>query len=324
MCARLCYLYRLAGGILKRRGVALVVLGSLLWGTDSLFRRPLSRGLSPVTIVYLEHLVLSLVVLPWVVRARAEIARLEPRAWLSILFVAAGGSVFATSLFTYAIKYGNPSVTVLLQKTQPLWAILLARAVLSERPGGGFWHWVAPAIAGACFVSVPDWRNGLYFDLRQPLALAAALGAAALWGASTVLGRYATARVSTVPLTALRFLLALPILVVLYWLQPALERRLPSSPADAGMLVAMALGPGLAALLLYYRGLRSTIAPVASIAELAFPLTAVALNWIFLDIRLTPAQLAGGVLLLVSVTGLGYFGSGAERPEAPQGGPSIE
>ncbi|PYV12565.1 MAG: hypothetical protein DMG07_16870 [Acidobacteria bacterium] len=161
-------------------------------------------------------------------------------------------------------------------------------------------------------------------SLLRPAAAACPCGAAALWGVSTVLGRYATARVSTFPLTALRFLLALPILVVLYRLQPALERRLPSTPAEAGMLVAMALGPGLAALLLYYRGLRSTIAPVASIAELAFPLTAVALNWIFLDIRLTPAQLAGGVLLLVSVTGLGYFGSGAERPEAPQGGPSIE
>ena len=42
----------------------------MLWGTDSLFRRPLTRTLSPITIVYLEHCILAIVVLPAVINAR--------------------------------------------------------------------------------------------------------------------------------------------------------------------------------------------------------------------------------------------------------------
>ena len=64
----------------------------------------------------------------------------------------------------------------------------------------------------------------------------------------------------------------------------------------------MALIPGLAALLLYYAGLRSTKASLASIGELAFPVTAVIANWLLLDIRLTPSQLLGGIILVTSVT----------------------
>jgi drug/metabolite transporter (DMT)-like permease len=180
--------------------------------------------------------------------------------------------------------------------------------MLGESPGGRFWYWVPPALAGAYLVSAPDWRSGLRLDPRQPLPPAAALVAAALWAACTVLGRYASGRVSPVALTGLRFLLALPLLAILYALQSPVDRRLPSTASEVVLLVAMALGPGLLALLLYYRGLQSTIAPMASVAELAFPLTAVLTNWIFLDVRLSGLQLAGGALLVLSITALGYFG----------------
>jgi len=292
----------------KKNAVLLVMVASLLWGTDSLFRRPLSRDLSPITVVFLEHLVLAAVALPVVIQARKEIRGLPARVWGSLVFIAAGGSVFATSLFTYAIKYGNPSVAALLQKTQPLITIGLARAMLGESPGRQFWYWVPPALAGAYLVSAPDWRAGIRLDPHQPLPPAAALVAASLWATCTVLGRYASGRVSPVPLTGLRFLLALPLLAVIYALQSPADRRLPESASEVALLVAMALGPGLLALILYYRGLRSTIAPIASVAELAFPLTAVLTNWAFLDIRLAPLQLTGGALLVLSITALGYFG----------------
>jgi drug/metabolite transporter (DMT)-like permease len=293
---------------LARNSILLVILGALLWGTDSLFRRPLSRGLSPVTIVFLEHVILALVVLAVVVRGRTELRLLGRREWAALLVIAVGGSVLATSLFTYAIKYGNPSVTVLLQKTQPLFAIALARVVLNERPARRFWYWLAPALAGASLLSIPGGRTGLHFDVEQPAPLAAALGAAWLWGSCTVFGRFVVGRMSSVLLTSLRFVLALPVLALMYGLQPAESQTLPASASDVATLVGMALIPGLAALLLYYRGLRHTIASVASLGELAFPVTAVATNWFFLDVRLSGTQLLGAVLLLAAFVGLSRLG----------------
>ncbi len=300
----------------------------MLWGTDSLFRLPLSQHLSPVTIVFLEHVVLSAVVLPVLILGRREILGLKRREWVALSFIAVGGSVAATSLFTYSIKYGNPSVTVLLQKSQPLFTVLLARALLGERPGRRYWACLLPALTGGYLLSAPDWREGLAFAPGHAVSVCAAVGAALLWGASTVFGRYVVTRLPVLILTGLRFAVALPVLAALYAVQPAGARELPAGAGAMAALAGMALIPGLAALALYYRGLRSTSASLASIGELAFPLTAVTANWLLLGIKLTPSQLLGAALLVASVTiitqpearGPGTAGVPADR-ESP--GPMV-
>jgi drug/metabolite transporter (DMT)-like permease len=243
-------------------------------------------------------------VLPAIVGSRRKIIGLSPREWICLVFIALGGSVAATSLFTFSIKHGNPSVTVLLQKTQPLFTLLLARWFLQERPGVWFWRLLVPSLCGAYMVSVPEWRSGFAINPDEPGSLIAALGAASLWGASTVFGRYLIARLSVIVLTSLRFFIALPALTALFWLQNAEQKSLPADFWAGASLTAMALIPGLAALLLYYAGLRSTKASLASIGELAFPVTAVITNWFLLDIRLTLPQLVGGIILVTSVTAL--------------------
>ncbi len=289
---------------MKKYPILLVILGSILWGTDSLFRRPLTQTLSPVTIVFLEHCILVLVMLPILLKSKSALVRLTGRDWISLFFIAIGGSVAATSLFTYSIKLGNPSVTVLLQKTQPFFTLVLARWLLKEKPGRWFWIWLPPAVAGAYLISSPDWRAGFTIDPQQPLSILAALGAACLWGSSTVFGRHIVSRMPVPALTGMRFLIALPVLAVLFAWQPAALRLLPDSTLSAGSVLAMALIPGLAALALYYRGLQATPASLAAVGEMAFPLTAIAANRLILGISLSPSQFLGGFILVISVTAL--------------------
>ena len=298
---------------MKKYPALLVVFGSALWGTDALFRRPLTGTLSPLTIVLLEHAILALVLFPVLVSCRRELAGLTGRDYAVLAFIALGGSVAATSLFTYAMKYGNPSVVILLQKTQPLFTVLLARFALGERPARTFWLWFAAALGGAYLTSNLDLRQDLRLGPGHPLIIVSALGAAALWGSATVCGRHMVARVSIQFLTALRVALALPVLLVLFLLQPAAQRTMPSGPASIGNLAAMALIAGLAALLLYYKGLQATSASVASVCELAFPLTAVALNWLVLDVRLSAVQFLGSVVLITAVTVLALQNAREQR-----------
>jgi drug/metabolite transporter (DMT)-like permease len=292
---------------LTRCAALLVMLGSALWATDAIFRRPLTGVLSPVTIVLLEHCVLAVVMLPVVWRSRREFLSLKGREYASLLFIALGGSVAATILFTFAVKYGNPSVAILLQKSQPLFTVLLARFVLGERPARWFWPCLATAIGGAYLMSAPDKNTGLPPDSGHPMIVLCAIGAAGLWGSATVCGRYLVSKVSTAFLTALRFLFALPALLILYWLQPTAQRGLPSEFSSLFAIVGMALIPGLLALLIYYKGLQSTTASIASICELAFPITAVAVNWLILDVRLSGVQLFGSAILIASVTALAWM-----------------
>src|SRR3954447_1868395 len=103
-------------------GVALVAAGAALWGIDGVLRQPLvdfeSPGAwSPYTIVLYEHIILTLLVAPFLVRHIGGLRRLDAAGWASALVIAWGGSALATLAFTKAFAYGNPSVVVLQQKT---------------------------------------------------------------------------------------------------------------------------------------------------------------------------------------------------------------
>ena len=100
---------------------------------------------------------------------------------------------------------------------------------------------------------------------------------------------------------ALRFSLALPFLAVIAIPEHALLPAHSAGASDWMRLVVLALGSGLLAMMLYYRGLRTTPAPIATIAELAFPATALVVNYIWLDATINGWQMAGFVLLWATI-----------------------
>ncbi|HEX2186734.1 MAG TPA: DMT family transporter, partial [Chloroflexota bacterium] len=131
----------------------------------------------------------------------------------------------------------------------------------------------------------------------RPLGAAYTLGAAALWGAGTVLGRFLLAKIASPVMTALRFATALPALGVL----AALSGWGVPGPGALPPLLALSLVAGAGGILLYYRGLRDTPASVATLCELSFPITAIILNAIVLGTPVTPNQVVGILLLWGSI-----------------------
>jgi drug/metabolite transporter (DMT)-like permease len=71
---------------------------------------------------------------------------------------------------------------------------------------------------------------------------------------------------------------------------------LRASLHDELFIALLALVTGLVALLLYYWGLQRTTASVASIAELAFPVVAIAVGYVAFDATLTSTQFLGVAL----------------------------
>ena len=272
-----------------------VALGASLWGVDTVLRLPLTAAFSSIQIVLIEHLILSLILLPTWWRARRG---LSLRQWAAVLGIAWGGSALGSVLFTSAVRFGNPTTAVLLQKTQPVVAILLARAVLGERLRPRLWFWLAVALGAAYLVSFGATPPAALFG-HFPRASLYALGAAALWGGSTVLGRFALREIPFPHLTALRIVTAAPLLAVLVSIQP--DPWPVPTPVQMLMLLALAFIPGLAALLLYYHGLRHTKASHAAIAELSFPATAALLNWTLFGTGVTAVQIGGFGLLWAAI-----------------------
>ncbi|MBA2712234.1 MAG: DMT family transporter [Rubrobacteraceae bacterium] len=303
--------------------VLLVAVGAAMWGTDAVLRVPLLEVASPSQIVLLEHLVLLLYSVPAVVLGWRFFRGLGAAQWVALLVIGWGGSAIATLLFTTAFAVGNPTVVILLQKTQPLFAIALAGILLRERLGWAYWPCFAVAMVGAYMISFGDLGPFGALGSAELLTAALALGAAILWGSSTVLGRLVLKDVPFYALTGARLLLAAPLLAAIVVVQDfsILVDQDPAGglgaafAAEPGRVVLLALVPGLLALLLYYRGLAGTRASYATLAELAFPATAVVLNWTFLGFGVSANQLVGFVLLWGAVFVLGYLNAKAPAPD---------
>ena len=281
----------------------LVACAALLWGLDVLLRpQALSAGWSPARLVLGEHVLLTLAFAGSLWHGRQTLLSLSRPQWGVLLALAWGGSALATWLYTQAFTLGSPLTAVLLQKTQPVFALLLAGVVLGERRGPTFWVWCALALTGAGLVTGITTLPSVH-DVQAQQA-ACALGAAALWGAATVAGRALSPVLPPQLLTGARFALAVPALALLT-LVPARPYPVTHSPAHAAVFLALVvLVPGLLGMSLYYKGLQNTPASVATLAELCYPLSSLVLGVLVLHTPITAWQMAGLGLLLVSVVRL--------------------
>jgi drug/metabolite transporter (DMT)-like permease len=279
-------------------GVAAVAVAAGLWGTDALLRRPLAHSTQAATIVLGEHVVLVLVLLPVVAAALPALWRAGPRFVAAAVVVGAGSSALATILFTQAFVQGDPVTPVVMQKLQPLIAVSLAAAVLGERPRPRFGLFLVGGLAGAWLMAFP---SPFDVSLHGHAPALYALAAAGLWALGTVLGRFLSRKLPFEQVTAARFAFGLPaaLAAVLVLGAPA-----TASWHDEVFIAVLALVTGLVALLLYYYGLRRTTASVASVAELSFPVVAIAVGYLAFDATLTGSQLAGVVLTSLVVLGL--------------------
>jgi drug/metabolite transporter (DMT)-like permease len=265
---------------LDRVSLPLVAIGAMLWASDVFFRTGLvRRGLSSSEIVFAEDLLITLAFVPFSMRIWRDLRDHSVLTSLALLAIGVGPQALATVLFTQsitiALQSGAVSETYLLQQVQPLIAVALAWLVLKERRRAYFWPLAALGIAAVYMVVFADAPLQPFSDLERGRLLAAvcALGAALLWASGTVLGRYALRDVSFVTTAGLRFAVALPVLLIIMLVSSGTSAFGAYQASDFPDLVGLAVLPGLAAILLYYRALRSTPASLATLAETAQPLT---------------------------------------------------
>lgn len=314
---------RMAAPLLRWRaslpGVVLVAIGAGLWGTDALFRRGLAFELPAATVVFWEHLIIVVMIMPLVRRFFRNRPTLDLRDLFALLVVGVGASAVATMLFTQAFTYGDPTTPLLLQKVQPVIAVLGASLLLGERLLPRYGLFFLLAVGSAYLISFSNPTNVGVNELAPALL---AIGAAALWGLGTVLGRHLTAKIEPNQLVALRFTIGLPAsAVVVIWHGEA-SAVAGIGIADFATLVALALVPGLAALAVYYRGLAGTPASAATLAELAFPLTAILIGWSIFDTVPSGSQWMGIAVLaftLVLMSRAAHKAPGALGVQVPAG-----
>ncbi len=281
-----------------------VIIAASLWGVDGIVLRPSLFSLPVSLVVFVESTIVAFLLSPYFIRQLPSLKNLKKKDWLAFFLVALLGGAIGTMAITKALFYVNfvnLSVVILLQKLQPVFAITLAAVFLKEKLPARFFFWAVLAILGAYFMTfgtkLPDFEAGDKTTIAAMFALLAAFS----FSSSTVLSKRALRNVSFEMGTYLRFLLSAFIMFALVISLGDIQSIAAITTKQAVIFLIIAFTTGGAAIFLYYYGLKRITASVAAICELAFPLTAVILEYFIRGNILGPVQWIGAIVLLVSI-----------------------
>lgn len=276
-----------------------ILLAAVMWAGDGFLRRSLYVLPSEV-IVFCEHVIGSLILLPFVYKQMLsqKMTRFDFK-WLFLVSLFSG--LLGTLWFTQAlakVNFISVSVVYLIQKLQPIFAILSARIILKEKLHSHFWIWATLALIFGYFITFPlgkvNWDTGSGTAWAGVLAL----GAAVAWGSSTAVSKKLLVDRSYEWVLGWRFLLTTFLSGLLVVFSQKSSSLFNLQLNHIYYFVMIAVSTGMLATLFYYRGLKSTKVQVTTILELVFPALVVLVDGYINEQWLHPSQYLSAVVLL--------------------------
>ncbi|HLD27632.1 MAG TPA: DMT family transporter [Patescibacteria group bacterium] len=301
---------------MKKLAPLFIVIAAALWGIDGIILRPALYSLPVPLVVMVEHVLAFLIMLPFLILEIRQLKKLSPKDWGAFAWVAIFGGAIGTMAITKALFYVNfvnLSIVILLQKLQPVFALLLAWLILKEKLPKKFFAWAAAAVVAAYFVTfggrLPQLNTG---DLTLAAALFSLLAAFA-FGSSTVFSKRAIQKINFRVGTYLRFGLTSLIMFLIVLSAGELSAVGQITLKQLWYFIIIVFSSGGAAIFLYYYGLKRVKASVSTICELAFPLTAIVLEYLIRGNVLSWVQWAGAVVLLYAIYKVASINEGREK-----------
>lgn len=290
----------------KLLGVLLVCFAATLWGLDGVVLTPRLMPLGVPFAILLIHLIPFIGMQPFLWKSYRKLFSMKREGWISLILVALFGGLIGSLAMVKAlfmVNFTNLSMVILLQKLQPIFAILLAALILKERITKQFIGYTLIALIGAYLLT---------FGLAMPVGASLTAGvyaliAAASFGSATVFGKKLLNTLSFTDATYGRF--GLTTIFAFIWLL-ILGSGFPFSQLFVennwimptwAILLTIAATTGGGAIFLYYYGLTRIKATTSTICELCLPLSAVIFDWLFNKHLLDLWQWVGVLLLLGAI-----------------------
>jgi len=299
-------------------GAALICFSAALWGLDGVVLTPRLSNLSVPFVVFLLHAIPFILMQPFLYSSYARLRSMTSRGWLALALVALTGGLLGTLAIIKAlflVDFNQLSVVVLLQKLQPLFALVLAAVLLKERVSLRFLGWASLALVGAYLLtfglSTPD-------AAANAITLQAALWAvvaAAAFGSATVLGKLLLGSLDFKDATFARYGMTAAMALVYLAVTGVGLPFAAVTNANWIVILVISLTAGSGAIFLYYFGLSRVRASVATICELCLPLSAVLLDYLVNRSILGVWQWFGAGLLVGAILRITIESAESNRPE---------
>lgn len=285
-------------------GAFAIIIAATFWSLDGTIIRPNFYEFSALNIVFVEHLLWAILLSPCIFWGWKRITTLSRKSILSLIWVSFFGGLLGTLMITEAyfasFRWETTFATVIiLQKLQPIFALLLAAILLKERLSKRFYVFATIAIFSAYMIAYGSLGKDIFdISLSNNAAFYALLAAFAFWS-STVFGKNLVSDLGFRVSTALRFSLTAIIAwvaIFIFWDFMTIG-NFESFHWKLFLLIVCTSGAG--ALTLYYYGLKKIPASSATIFELAWPLSWVFFDWYFNGNILNSIQVIFSCILLL-------------------------
>lgn len=281
-----------------------IVIASILWGVDGVVLRPALYSLPVATVVFIEHALAFLFMLPFFIYEWKKLKEIKPSSYFYFFLVALFGGALGTFAITkglFYVHFASLSAVILLQKLQPVFAIFLAWLILKEKLPKKFFAYAALALLGAYAVAFPTLLPNFNTGDKTPIAAMFGLLAALCWGASTVFSKRALRETNFRIGTYLRFGITTLIMLVIMLSTGGQMAITQISKTQLTYFFIIVFSSGGIAMLLYYFGLKHTKASVSTICELGMPLAAVVLEYLIYGKLMNATQFLGAAVLLGAI-----------------------
>ncbi|MFH1789848.1 MAG: EamA family transporter [bacterium] len=284
-------------------GALAVAIAAILWSLDGTFLRPKLYTLPSPLVVFLEHLLGFIVLTPFLYAYKKQIKKINKKQWMAVFWVALFGGALGTTFITKALfltGFHDISVVILLQKFQPIFAIILASIFLRERFPKNFYIYAGLAVVAGYFMTFKDPTAINSVANTATAAIIFSLLAAFAWGSATTFGKYSLKDISYGLLTALRFGLTTIIMII-----PAVTYFSQLQTVNSTQwwtLITIVFSSGALAMFIYYYGLKKIPASVGTMCELSWPVSAILLDYFLNKNVLSMSQIFGAVIVLLCVT----------------------
>ncbi|MFH1853495.1 MAG: DMT family transporter [Candidatus Neomarinimicrobiota bacterium] len=291
-------------------GAGAICVAAVSWGLDGIVLTPRLYNLDTGFVVFMLHLIPFALMHLFLLPEYRQLKKFDSGDWITFNLVAFFGGALGTLAIVKAlflVNFQHLTMVVLLQKLQPVFAILLAAVLLKEKIRRQFLIWAAIAIVASYFLTfgwgLPNFQAGS----NAFQAAIWALIAAASFGSATVLGRKVLLKYSFTTATFYRFGITTLIMLVYLLLSGNLNHFSEITAVNWLIFLIIAFTSGSAAIFLYYFGLRRVRAAVATICELCFPASAILFDYLINDSTLTMVQFLAAAVLILAIVRISFI-----------------
>ncbi|MEE4256847.1 MAG: EamA family transporter [Bacteroidales bacterium] len=300
----------------KLIGAFAISIAAAFWGVDGVVLTPRLYNLNVAFVVFILHMIAFLIMNAFLFSEYRQIRRLTTGDALNFFLIALFGGAVGTMSIVHAlflVNFEKLTIVILLQKLQPIFAIALAVIFLGERMKRFYFIWASLAIIAGYFLTfgtkVPNFNTGNNTLEAALFSLLAAFS----FASSTVLSKKVLEKYSFHTATFFRYGFT-SIIMLVFVLATGLTTQFFNVTNENWLIFfIIAITTGSGAIFLYYYGLRKVRAVIATICELFFPVTAIILDYLINDQRLSWLQWASAVILLFAIINLNINNSRQKR-----------